>query len=67
MRINFKNEEPVEPATSREAQIPVMENHNTASCPRSCFHPVGLAFDKKGRLYVSSDSSGEIHVIYGLE
>jgi len=65
MRVDFKNGEPVADLTSKTAQIAVMENQNTASCPNSCFRPVGLDIDKKGRLYVSSDSSGEIHVIYG--
>ncbi|RDB18470.1 hypothetical protein Hypma_000295 [Hypsizygus marmoreus] len=33
------------------------------TCPGSCIRPVGLAFGKDGRLYVSSDSSGELFVI----
>ncbi|KAK0614683.1 soluble quino protein glucose/sorbosone dehydrogenase [Immersiella caudata] len=65
MRVDFKSGQPVAEATSKTAQVPVMENINTASCPRSCFRPVGLDFDKKGRLYVSSDTSGEVHVVYG--
>jgi len=65
MRFDLKDGEPVAAVTSKTAQIPVMENQNTRSCPNSCFRPVGLSFDKKGRLYVSSDTSGEIHVIYG--
>lgn len=51
--------------TSKTAQIPVMENSNVGACPNSCFRPVGLDFDQKGRLFVSSDTSGEIYVIYG--
>ncbi|ORX95189.1 soluble quino protein glucose dehydrogenase [Basidiobolus meristosporus CBS 931.73] len=30
------------------------------NCQDTCFRPVGLAFDRKGHLYVSSDSSNEI-------
>ena len=30
---------------------------------QKCFRPVGVAFDAKGRLYMSSDSTGEIYVI----
>jgi hypothetical protein len=65
MRVDFENGEPVADRTSKTAEIPVMENSNTGACPNSCFRPVGLDFDKKGRLYMSSDSSGEIYVIYG--
>jgi len=65
MRVDFKDGKPVQPPTSKTAAIPVMENSNTGSCPGSCFRPVGLDFDKKGRLFVSSDSSGEVYVIYG--
>jgi hypothetical protein len=64
MKVNFKNGQPVEPLTSKSASIPVMENANTRSCPSGCFRPVGLAIDKKGRLFVSSDTSGEIYVLY---
>ncbi len=51
--------------TSKTAQVPVMENSNVGACPNSCFRPVGLDFDAKGRLFVSSDTSGEVYVIYG--
>ncbi|KAK3373654.1 soluble quino protein glucose/sorbosone dehydrogenase [Lasiosphaeria ovina] len=57
--------QPVAPLTSRSAATTVMENPSTGSCPNGCFRPVGLAFDAKRRLFVSSDSTGEIHVIYG--
>jgi hypothetical protein len=30
---------------------------------QKCFRPVGVAFDTKGRLYMSSDSTGEVYVI----
>ncbi|GAB1317098.1 Soluble quino protein glucose/sorbosone dehydrogenase [Madurella fahalii] len=65
MRVDFRNGQPVADVTSTTAQIPVMENSNIGSCPSNCFRPVGLAFDNKGRLFVSSDTSGEIYVIYG--
>jgi hypothetical protein len=65
MRVDFKDGQPVHDTTSKTAQIPVMENGNIGGCPGNCFRPVGLSFDNKGRLFVSSDSSGEIYVIYG--
>ncbi|KAK3290791.1 soluble quino protein glucose/sorbosone dehydrogenase [Chaetomium fimeti] len=65
MRVDFKDGQPVHHVTSTTAQIPVMENTNIGACPNNCFRPVGLDFDAKGRLFVSSDTSGEIYVIYG--
>jgi len=65
MRVDFKDGEPVASITSKTAQIPVMENQDATRCSNSCFRPVGLAFDAKGRLFVSSDTTGEIFVIYG--
>jgi len=65
MRVDFSDGKPVAPSDSKTAAIPIMENSNAGACPGQCFRPVGLAFDDKGRLYVSSDSSGEVYVIYG--
>lgn len=65
MKVDFRDGKPVGAPTSQTAAKVIMENSNTGSCPGSCFRPVGLDFDKKGRLYMSSDATGEIHVIYG--
>ncbi|KLU85301.1 hypothetical protein MAPG_04329 [Magnaporthiopsis poae ATCC 64411] len=66
MRVDFGSDgQPVASPQSTTASIPVMENTNLGACPGACFRPVGLDFDQKGRLFVSSDSSGEIYVIYG--
>ncbi|KAK2734335.1 hypothetical protein FQN57_001702 [Myotisia sp. PD_48] len=62
-RIEFANGEPVAASTSREAAIDVLKNHESSVCPRACFRPVGMAFDKQGRLWVVSDSTGEIYVV----
>ncbi|KAM7213102.1 soluble quino protein glucose dehydrogenase [Rhypophila decipiens] len=66
MKVEFGADgQPTQPLTSKTAAVTIMENPNTGSCPNGCFRPVGLAFDKKKRLFVSSDATGEIHVIYG--
>lgn len=33
-------------------------------CPGACVRPVGLAFDALGRLFVSSDSTGEVRTFF---
>lgn len=40
-----------------------MANADINDCPSGCFRPVGLAWDAQGRLFMSSDSTGEIYVI----
>jgi len=59
----FENGGPTEPANSTEAILPVFSNEDNSGCPDGCFRPVGLAWDSKGRLFVSADASGEIYVI----
>jgi hypothetical protein len=29
-------------------------------CPKGCFRPVALAFDSRGRLFGTSDATGEV-------
>ncbi|KAH8884993.1 glucose sorbosone dehydrogenase [Thozetella sp. PMI_491] len=62
-QIAFANGEPVEPATSTTALIDIMTNSNLNLCPGSCFRPVGLALDSAGRLFMTSDATGEIYVL----
>lgn len=62
-RIPFREGEPVPSRTDTNAAITVVENADTGACPRGCFRPVGMAFDKKGRLYFASDDTGEIYVV----
>jgi TrAA12-like len=40
-----------------------MANADDSKCPDQCFRPVGLALDSKGRVFMSSDSTGEIYVL----
>lgn len=61
--IEFANGEPVAPATSKTAVTDIFTNANISVCPDNCFRPVGMAFDSEGRLFVSSDDTGEIYMI----
>ncbi len=64
MRVDFQDGMPVALPTAKDAATAIFENSNAATCPNGCFRPVGVAVDPKGRIFVSSDSTGEIWVIY---
>ncbi|OAA62965.1 Six-bladed beta-propeller, TolB-like protein [Cordyceps fumosorosea ARSEF 2679] len=49
--------------TSMDAAVDVLATKDLSNCPDKCFRPVGLAWDAKGRLWLSSDSTGEIFVL----
>ena len=61
--IDFADGEPVAASTSTTSCIDVFTNADNTKCPGACFRPVGMTFDSQGRLFVSSDASGEIYVI----
>jgi len=54
---------PIAPSNSTNSWTPIISNANITACPNGCFRPVGLAWDSKGRLFMTSDSTGEIWVI----
>ncbi|KAK3315869.1 soluble quino protein glucose/sorbosone dehydrogenase [Apodospora peruviana] len=55
--------EPVAKADSKDALVDIMTNPDNAKCPGACFRPAGLAFDSTGRLWMTSDTTGEIYVL----
>ncbi len=55
--------EPTSPPDSTTSYKDIFYNTEQSKCPGNCFRPVGMAFDSQGRLYVSSDASGEIYVL----
>lgn len=48
---------------STDAVTDVITNANLTNCPDKCFRPVGLAWDSAGRLWFSSDTTGEVFVL----
>lgn len=58
---------PVAQPDSNSATANVLSNADLSKCPDSCFRPVGLAWDGQGRLFMSSDSTGEIYVLQQSE
>lgn len=61
--LEFENGEPTQPSNSTTAAVDIVSNADNSKCPDSCFRPVGLAWDSQGRLFMSSDSTGEIYAI----
>ncbi|KAF2448014.1 soluble quino protein glucose dehydrogenase [Karstenula rhodostoma CBS 690.94] len=54
---------PVANATSNSSTIDIFSNSDLSKCPDECVRPVGLAWDSEGRLFMSSDATGEIWVV----
>ena len=61
--IPFQNGEPLAAPDNKTAVTDIFANVDNSVCPQNCFRPVGIAFDSKGRLFVSSDATGEIYVV----
>jgi hypothetical protein len=54
---------PIAPANSTTSYTDIVSNPDDSKCPDECFRPVGIAWDSQGRLFFSSDSTGEIYVV----
>ncbi|KAF5589960.1 Soluble quino glucose sorbosone dehydrogenase [Fusarium pseudocircinatum] len=65
-KVDFANGEPVPKSDDPKAEVPLMWNTDNTKCPSGCFRPAGLAFDKSGRLFLTSDSTGELYVLTGV-
>ncbi|KFZ08050.1 hypothetical protein V502_09572 [Pseudogymnoascus sp. VKM F-4520 (FW-2644)] len=61
--IDFANGQPVASADSLTAAVDLFTNPDNTQCPTACFRPAGLFLDGTGRLYVSSDATGEIWIL----
>ncbi|KAB5566468.1 hypothetical protein GE09DRAFT_1106924 [Coniochaeta sp. 2T2.1] len=59
--------EPVEAADSSEAAVDILSNADNSRCPGKCFRPAGVAIDGQGRVFMSSDATGEIYVLQRAE
>lgn len=61
--VDFQDGKPASSSRSTNATTPIIYNKDLSKCPDDCFRPVGLAWDSKGRLWFSSDKTGEIFVL----
>jgi hypothetical protein len=50
-------------SSATNSWTPILSNANVTDCPNGCFRPAGLTWDSKGRLYMTSDTTGEIYII----
>lgn len=57
------NGSPTASSNSTIAAVDIVSNPNLSECPDNCFRPAGMAWDSQGRLFFSSDATGEIYVI----
>ena len=55
-----------QPTTRPVAGTDIMTNPDNTQCPGNCFRPTGLAIDGKGRLFMSSDATGEVYLVMRL-
>ncbi|KAK0628841.1 hypothetical protein B0T17DRAFT_505462 [Bombardia bombarda] len=60
---NATSGEPIEPTDSTTAAVDVLTNIDNSVCPNACFRPAGLAIDGEGRVFMTSDSTGEVYVV----
>ncbi len=65
--IPFANGQPVDAPDSTTATQDILSNPDLTACPGNCFRPVGVALDKLGRIYMTSDSTGELYVLQKAE
>jgi glucose/arabinose dehydrogenase len=61
--IAFANGSPVAASDSKTALTDIFSNQDNSKCPDSCFRPVGLVRDDQGRIFMSSDATGEIWIL----
>lgn len=61
--VSFANGSPTASQDSMDAAQDILTTPDLSKCPNNCVRPVGLAWDSQGRLWFSSDSTGEIFVM----
>lgn len=62
--VNFTDSgEPVDALTSKTAAVDIFGNANNSVCPNDCFRPVAMALDSRGRIFISSDATGEVYLV----
>ncbi|KAI0685086.1 hypothetical protein BC835DRAFT_1291082 [Cytidiella melzeri] len=63
VRIPFTNSHPAADRFSKAGYSFLVQASNLETCPGTCIRPVGLVFSQEGKMFVTSDSSGELFVV----
>ncbi|OAQ98299.1 hypothetical protein LLEC1_04855 [Akanthomyces lecanii] len=66
-RVSFANGNPVKRSHQGDAEEMLMWNADNADCEKHCFRPAGLLLDKQGRLFMTSDATGELFLVMGVQ
>jgi len=66
-RVSGDRLEPRAPSIARDGYRNIFWPRDLTVCESRCFRPVGVAFDREGRLFVSSDTPAEIMVVVRTE
>ena len=59
-RIPWSGSGPVASSTAGNGYNFIVQAADLSRCQDECVRPVGLAFDSRGQLFVSSDTTGEV-------
>ena len=54
---------PVANSTSTTSTVDILTNPDLSQCPDKCVRPVSVAWDRQGRLFMTSDATGEIWLV----
>jgi glucose/arabinose dehydrogenase len=65
--VQFDAGGPVSSPDSQDAAIDILSNADNSVCPDKCFRPAGVALDAKGRVFMTSDATGDIYVLQRAE
>ncbi|KAL2752002.1 hypothetical protein ACRALDRAFT_2023101, partial [Sodiomyces alcalophilus JCM 7366] len=61
--VQFDDGEPVKPANSHDSVTHIMSMADLSTCPDNCFRPMGIAWGPSGRVFLTSDSTGELYIL----
>lgn len=61
--VPFKQTQPIPAKNDTNAVVDVLWNNDNGLCPTECFRPIAVAFDAHGRVWMTSDSTGEVFVV----
>lgn len=65
--MSFANGNPIKRSHEGDAEEMLMWNADNTDCDNHCFRPTGLLLDKKSRLFMTSDATGEMFLVTGME